>query len=39
MRLAMATHTPVFYWLELPVVELGEWIDEVSTALREQRPR
>ena len=39
MRLAMATHTPVPYWLGLPVAELGEWVEEVSVALREQTPR
>lgn len=39
MRLAMAAHTPVSYWLGLPVSELGEWIEEVSAALREQTAR
>ena len=34
MALALATHTPVPYWLSLPVVELGDWVDDVAAAMK-----
>jgi len=33
----MATYTPVGYWLDLPVVELAEWVEIVASEMKAQR--
>jgi hypothetical protein len=37
VRLAMLTHTPVTYWLALPLGELDRWVDTVVAIQREDR--
>ena len=32
--LSRETHTPVTYWLDLPIVELDEWYDETISFLK-----
>jgi len=33
LLLAANTYTPVFYWLDLPLLELLEWVDSASKVL------
>lgn len=30
LLLAHNTYTPVFYWLDLPLLELMEWVDSAN---------
>lgn len=33
----MATYSPVGYWLDMPIVEMLAWADDVAEVLREQQ--